>query len=83
MVNQRYLFKPITASKTNISNITSRLTESKSDNLTKIAPGSETTLPSTASLAQTITSSSKNSPQKSAMVEKETDALVIILLLSI
>ena len=77
--NEFLILKRITASRTNISNISSRLTESKSDNLTKLAPGSESTLPSTASLGLTNTSSSKNSPQKSTLTEKETEALVIML----
>ena len=73
-----FLFLYLIASRTNISNISSRLIESKSDILTKVAPGIEVSnsLPSTTSQVSTNTSSSKSLPQKPAVTEKETEALV-------
>ena len=73
-----FLFLYLIASRTNISNISSRLIESKSDILTKVVPGIEVSnsLPSSTSQVSTNTSSSKSLPQKPAVMEKETEALV-------
>ena len=64
----------IAASRSNISNISSRLTESKSDILTKLGPANNVSnsLPPTTSQVPTDKSSSINVPHKAASIEKDT-----------
>ena len=64
----------IVASRSNISNISSRLTESKSDILTKLGPASvvSNSLPPTTSQVPSDKSSSISVPHKAVSIEKDT-----------